>query len=237
VKNQYFGDINDYRLYGLLRLLIGSGASRTAICWMLTPDDDGTDGGFTGYLSQPERWKEFDPDLFDALRKTVLHNGPRDVRRIEDSILLPSCRFQGGLVVDDRQGRARYFQRFWKMAEGCDLVFFDPDNGMEVRSTPIGRKGSSKYLYWHELEHAYSLGHSVLVFQYFPRVKREVFVERLAGELSVRTGAPAVYSFCMPRFACFLLPSEVHANALGRRACMVSDVWGDEIRVRQHNGD
>jgi len=234
MKNQYFGDINDYRLYGLLRLLIGSGEIRTAVCWMLTPDDERTDGGFTEYLAQPERWRGFDPELFDALREIVLDNGSREVRVIEDSGLLPSCRFQAGLVADDRRERAQYFQRFCKMAEGCDLVFFDPDNGMEVRSKPIARKGSSKYLYWHELEHAYSVGHSVLVFQYFPRVKKSVFIERLAGELSARTGALVVYSFQTPRFACFLLPSDAHAEALARRAWAVSDVWGDEIRVRQH---
>jgi len=40
MKNQYFGDINDYRKYGLLRLLTDGGDIRTAVCWMLTPGDD-----------------------------------------------------------------------------------------------------------------------------------------------------------------------------------------------------
>jgi len=33
MKNQYFGDINDYRKYGLLRTLTG-GQIKTAVCWM-----------------------------------------------------------------------------------------------------------------------------------------------------------------------------------------------------------
>ena len=33
MKDQYFGDINDYRKYGLLRPIIASSG------WMLTPDD------------------------------------------------------------------------------------------------------------------------------------------------------------------------------------------------------
>ena len=47
MKNQYFGDINDYRKYGLIRILSNSGIIRTGICWMLTPDDTRTDGKFT----------------------------------------------------------------------------------------------------------------------------------------------------------------------------------------------
>jgi hypothetical protein len=44
MKNQYFGDINDYRKYGLLRGLSNRGEIRTAVCWMLTTDDGRGDG-------------------------------------------------------------------------------------------------------------------------------------------------------------------------------------------------
>jgi len=40
VKNQYFGDINDYRNYGLLRILISGGGIKTIVCWVLRPDDE-----------------------------------------------------------------------------------------------------------------------------------------------------------------------------------------------------
>jgi hypothetical protein len=39
MKNQYFGDINDYRKYGLLRMLHSTGDGRLLVAWMLTPDD------------------------------------------------------------------------------------------------------------------------------------------------------------------------------------------------------
>jgi hypothetical protein len=60
MKNQYFGDVNDYRKYGLIRLLTGRGEISTAVCWMLTPDDDRTDGKFTDYLGSPEKWRRSD---------------------------------------------------------------------------------------------------------------------------------------------------------------------------------
>jgi hypothetical protein len=60
VKNQYFGDVNDYRKYGLLRTLSGNGQYRIGVCWMLTADDGRTDGRFTGYLAVQQRWRQYD---------------------------------------------------------------------------------------------------------------------------------------------------------------------------------
>jgi hypothetical protein len=37
MKNQHFGDVNDYRRYGLLRTLRGT--SCLSIDWLLTKDD------------------------------------------------------------------------------------------------------------------------------------------------------------------------------------------------------
>ena len=39
MKNQYFGDVNDYRKYGLLRVLQREANLRCVVAWMLTPDD------------------------------------------------------------------------------------------------------------------------------------------------------------------------------------------------------
>ena len=66
LKNQYFADINDYRKYGLLRQLEKSGF-RIGICWMLTGLDGGSDGRLTSYVRDTEKWREFDPKLFDEL--------------------------------------------------------------------------------------------------------------------------------------------------------------------------
>jgi hypothetical protein len=50
MKNQYFGDINDYRKYGLLRRL-QAGLS-LCVCWTLTDDDGSSDGRFLEYLNR-----------------------------------------------------------------------------------------------------------------------------------------------------------------------------------------
>ena len=44
MKDQYFGDINDYRNFGLLRAILRASQLRLLIAWMLTPNDGSTDG-------------------------------------------------------------------------------------------------------------------------------------------------------------------------------------------------
>ena len=236
MKNQYFGDINDYRKYGLLRLLSGAREIKTAVCWMLTPDDARTDGRLIKYLERPEKWRQFDPPLFDHLRELVLGQSLRNVRGAETVAILPSCRFAPGLLPDDAEGRASYFETFNDIAGECDLVFFDPDNGIEVKSKPYGRKGSSKYVYWRELIASFCAGHSILIYQHFPHVKRAPFIEAKARALSVKTGAPEVYSFRTPHVLFLLAPQERHRRFFRATSQKVAEVWRSQIEVASHQG-
>jgi hypothetical protein len=235
MKNQYFGDINDYRKYGLMRALSGLGEITTAVCWMLTPDDGRTDGSFTDYLLQPDKWRHFDPPLFDHLTELVLHQHLRDVRGVETVAILPYCRFAPGVLPDDAEGRASYFETFAGVTEGCDLIFFDPDNGIEVLSKPYGRKDSSKYLYWHEIEDSFRAGHSLLIYQHFPRVKRDPYIRSKARELAEKTGAEEVLSFRTPRVLFLLAPQEERLQFFRDRSKEVADRWGSEIRPAHHS--
>jgi len=233
MKNQYFGDINDYRKYGLLRLLTG-GRIETAVCWMLTPDDGRGDGGFTGYLEQPEGWRHYDPELFDHVHESVLQRGLRDVSEIENSDLLPSCTFLSDVVPDESANRVAYFQQLTELARGCDLVFFDPDNGIEVKSKPCGRKGSCKYLYWREMEAFRKAGHSLLIYQHFPRVKRDPFIQNKAEQLMERTGAKGIFCFRTSYVAFFLVPQADSKNYFRCRSEVVAERWADQIVVAYH---
>lgn len=85
MKHQYVGDINDYRKYALLRALSEGGTNRVGVCWMLTPDDGGADGGKLAYLGQPERFRHFDPELFDILAHAASEPDRRRLQSIEDS--------------------------------------------------------------------------------------------------------------------------------------------------------
>ena len=93
MKNQYFGDINDYKKYSLIRTLSGQGEIETVVCWVLTQDDNRTDGSKIKYLAQPEKWQDYDPNVYDYLKKQVLDKGILSVAHIEHSNIIPNCRF------------------------------------------------------------------------------------------------------------------------------------------------
>ena len=90
MKEQYVGDVNDYRKYSLLRHLANAGL-RIGVCWMLTPPDGGRDGSKTAYLSQPEQWRHYEPDVFDLLKRVAGDPGIRRLREIEVSALFPAA--------------------------------------------------------------------------------------------------------------------------------------------------
>ena len=128
MKNQYFCDVNDYRKYGLIRLLQRQGGLKTLIGWMLTADDGRSDGKFTEYLGDHSRWSRFDPELYAQLRSWVGDGGVRSVGLIERSRLLGNTRYFSEIVPDTLLERRRYHRRLMRAPEGHQLVFLDPDN-------------------------------------------------------------------------------------------------------------
>ena len=234
MKNQYFGDINDYKKYGLLRILSNDGEIKIAFCWMLTGADKRGDGKFIDYLNHPDRWRAFDAQLFDSLRKCLIIHGNRNVIWAETKNIIPSAVFYSKLVSDNALERQQYFHQFLLVAEGSELVFFDPDNGLEVKSKPCGRKDSCKYLYWHELLKIYRAGHSVLLYQHFPRKKRADFISNLAGELSLQTEISEIISFGTSEVVFMLVPQNRHLDYFRQLSNVVKNVWSSEIVVAFH---
>ena len=234
MKNKYFGDINDYKKYGLLRLLGGQGELETAVCWILTADDDTTDGHRIQYLEQPEKWKGYDPTLFECLRELVIESRVRAVSALEQSNILPNCQFYSEVMEVNLASRQRFFRKFLDFARGADLVFFDPDNGLETRSVPIGRKNSSKYLYWSEVEATYSAGHSLLIYQHLPRRPRETFIHNIVSRFHTIAGVHRVFSYCTDHVAFFLIPQPCHEEFFIEHNVKISHSWGNLILVAEY---
>jgi hypothetical protein len=232
MKHQYFGDENDYRKYGLIRALAGPGALSVGVCWMLTPEDKRNDGRFTEYLGRPAQ-RRHDPTLYDALN-TAMATGVRHLDQVGRFDLLPGARFHSAIVPDRRPKRAEYFDSALAALGGVDLLFFDPDNGIEVPSKPRGRKDSSKFLFWDEIEAAYDAGHSVLIYQHFPREARPRFVARMASALGARTGAADVVTFSTSRVLFLLAAQEGHVAALRLGTEAVARAWKNQIETLQH---
>jgi hypothetical protein len=228
VKHQYVGDVNDYLKYGLLRTLTDRGRKSSFIAWLLTPDDDGPDGRRLGYLESPSLWRARDPELFDSLR-TAVRAGARSVGAIETAGVLPAARFFSEVVPQHEQHRRRQFEKMLSLAAGSELVFFDPDNGLEVSSCPPGRKDSPKYLLWRELADTYLAGHSVLVYQHFPRQARDEYIDVMSKRVAKGTGACEVLAFRTNHVVFFLAPQHSQTEFFVNRMSAVREQWRGEI--------
>ena len=231
MKNQYFGDINDYRKYGLLRALQSTGDGSLLVAWMLTPDDGGRDGGFRSYLEDTPTWANYDPDLFAGVADLLGSASQPSVSLIERSALLPRTRYHTAVVPDGRLERDGWRKDLLCAASGVDLVFLDPDNGIEVPSKPVGRKGSSKYVTWQEIEALWKTGCSLLIYQHFRREARQAFTERLVSELGRRTGACFTEAFRTPHVLFLLVAQDRHAQRFREVVPLLSERWNGQIEA------
>jgi hypothetical protein len=234
LKDQYFGDVNDFRKYGLLRAIAGSNGLTTGICWMLTPGDTRSDGNLLGYLAKTAEYRHRDPELFDWLKQVIEVEGDRRIARIEQSGLLGPAIFQSRLLADRQIDRVEYFSECADRFSGCDLVFFDPDNGLEIKSRPRGHRNSSKHVYWDEVCNAFQAGSSVLVYQHFIREKRAHFAARITRQLRERTNAAAVFSFRTPRVLFLLASQQRHVHAFRVRLKAIMPAWIRHLAVTEH---
>jgi hypothetical protein len=231
MKNQYFGDVNDFKKYGLLKQLSSDTEAEVAVCWTLTPDDTRSDGSRTGYLDDPGRWRALDPPLFDFVRSEVLEKGVRSVNALEQSDALPSCRYFTAPLDDQLAQRERYFDDFFRFAKGSDLVFFDPDNGLGITAIKRGKRGSSKYIYLCEIERAWVQRHSVLFYQHFPRRPRDAFLGKLVETLGQLPGLREVYFFVTSHVVFVLLPNEGHEPWIAAAVEKFRAQWESVVRV------
>lgn len=184
MKDQYTGDINDYAKYLLLRLARHS-FDPVIVAWMLTGGDSRGDGGRIQYLSQPQ-WRGEDPELYDSLR--LLIAGDRCIAGVERAGVLEGCVFASQPIDRSAEERERYFATLAQLVCSDSLVFFDPDNGLEVPSVPKHRREAHRYLFWDELSPFREADSSLLIYQHFPRVNRKLYLDRLLARLAEEMG-------------------------------------------------
>ena len=231
MKNQYFGDVNDYRKYGLLRAISLDTDWNILVAWMLTPDDGGPDGGKRKFLKAPDTWERYDSPLFNGLVDLLRSAPQRSVSLIEGSDLLPRASYYSAVVPDTRRERDAWRDGLLRAAKDVDLVFLDPDNGIEVKSKPIGRKGSSKYVTWDEIEGLWNAGSSLLIYQHFPRERRDPFILRMAKNLRSRTGADFVKAFRTSHVLFLLAAQNRHVQMFEGNIPLLAEHWNEEIEV------
>jgi hypothetical protein len=231
MKNQYFGDINDYVKYSILRAIQAESETRMLVCWMLTPNDQRGDGRLTSYLRDPARFRPIDPPLFDCLAGAV-EEGSRRVSVVEEADVLPRTTFYSSLLHDALLDREQFFGGLWSsLHDDHAVVFFDPDNGLAVNSVAKGARGSRRYLYWDEVRQTTARGHAVIIYRHFPRVPRDDFVRERLAQLAELTPGFSSFALYESRVAYLFGALPRHASWLRAGIRRAAGRWKGRLRT------
>ena len=214
------------------------------VVWYLVPDEGHNDDGkYIQYLDpsalNQQRYRLCDPLLYDTLRK-IIHSGRRNISSIRESQVFPcGTRFyEAELSFDSpdgqepmaREGRVSH-RRTWLLngleaTSNCDLVFVDPDNGLEVKVGPHEKRGL-KYVFFDELLLFLQRDQSLIIYHHIGRrgSALDQIQERLA-QIEERLGYTA-FAFLYRRGSArvfFIVPSPRHFMNLlsGTRRFMLS---------------
>ena len=186
---------------------------------MLTEGDGLTHGAKRNYLKKPEVWRAHDPALFDELAKAPASPQLSGPQRIEAEGIVPGATFFNEFVPDNRTERDSFHARCMAALADRDLVFFDPDNGLGVKSAPKGWKRSSKYVMLDEVADHYGAGRSVLIYQTFgQRLSRKAFVEGKEANLRAALAGASVSAFDTAHVVFLLAAHPEHAKRVAATA-------------------
>ena len=256
MQDRYTGDVGDFGKYGMLRRLCGlrDGAEplKLGVVWYrpapeAVESESAADGKHINYLSTgPEGlYQPCDPPLYAALREIVECNS-RSVEAVERAAMLGSdAVFYGGYIPDpgkrargeDRvRDRLRWVEDALETTGGCDVVFLDPDNGLEPQS--ISTTNAPKYVYLSEVEKWFGRGQSVVVYHHLGRNGTHAEqIARWLKRLGRRFGPAEIFALRFRRGtsrAFFVLATAEHAGVLRERAkALTAAPWGEHFDLHE----
>jgi hypothetical protein len=207
MQNRYVGDVGDYGKYALLRCLCGpdnNWSVRLGVVWCLFPDEKFTnDGKHISYLRSNE-FAQLDASLHEILN-VIVSAGRRNVAAISEYACLPSSTVFVSEPISIADGTPASAERIrhrdaWVKAclhqtQHCELVFFDPDNGLEVASVPKHHPKAGKYIYWDELEPFWQRGNTLLIYHH---LNRTVSAARQVEALALRFATEFDHAVIVP---------------------------------------
>ncbi len=246
MQDRYTGDLGDFGKYGLLRALCEptagemGGELSLGVVWYLVPDEQGTDDGkHTRYLcrspSHDAHFRSCDAALYDRLA-AIVRSGSRRVAQIRKRKILPKrtvfyealLTLEGLPTIGPAAREARLARRdAWVRSahyavRKCDVVFADPDNGLEVRAKRYHKRGP-KFAYFDELRPYVDKGQSLIIYQHTGHShSAEQQVEARLLQISEQLqGSPKPFALLYHRGTSrsfLVVPAKRHKNLLTTRA-------------------
>ncbi len=244
MRHNYTGDEGDFTKYALLRTLSGGGRERVlAVNWYLTVHaEKNAHGNMRRHLETPDKWAMLDQDLLTRFVQVFsrVQREARHVGLLEDAQMVgPLTRFfheplpTGELPTADRMAaREAWHARALAATAGADIVFLDPDNGVEVASRGPRSKWRCKYATYAEIGDYLDRGQAVVCYQHERRVAWSALVPGLADEMraaGVQMARPGFIAFGDRGFLLLARDHAVADRMLTQARTMRADVIGNDF--------
>ena len=215
MQNKYAGDVGDFGKFGLLNYLFSDKKWKIGVIWFLYPDEKNkNDGNHINYLSRPE-FVICDPDLINKLGQVACSSN-RNVKALEEiGILKPGTVYYGelldfyhnfpGQTKENKERRIilrrRWLQRAIEITKECNVLFVDPDNGLEIKSCPnLNQKKSGKYIYYSEIKELFKGKEVLVIYHHLNRHKNHG-----SHEQQIRNRAVDLYKLLPPQNSVFAI--------------------------------
>jgi hypothetical protein len=180
MQDKYVGDVGDFGKYVLLNEIYNqsNGNIKLGINWYkVEKEENNNDGKHIDYLKDTFKGKtsyiQCFPGLYNKL-KCIVQNNNRTLSEIEKCHILPenSIFYSKALPYSASDFKIRELKRIdWfkdslKHLENADIIFVDPDNGIECASTKKTKSNAIKYVFKDEIKDYYLKGKSVVIYNH-----------------------------------------------------------------------
>jgi hypothetical protein len=242
MQDRYVGDIGDFAKFGLLRYILSDLPQlKLGVQWYKVPDEiHNNDGRNIDYLASGNKFRDCDHDLYHALAAMVIA-GERTLSAVQKKgILSPNTLyFETPLTYEGvPSARRPEYRREWlKCANdalrNADVIFTDPDNGLEVKGIDRHDLKGPKFTFYDDLIPFAQSGKSLIIYQHATR--QGAFTDQIQRRLDVLRFKldPHITQFAVVRFrrvsarAFIFAMAKAHATALQDRIdAFVKGPWG-----------
>jgi hypothetical protein len=185
MQNKYVADVGDFGKYAMLRIIAKTDLS-LGVNWYLTPDEiHNLDGKHTTYLHK-DSYRGYDDELYCIL-KDIIDSNRRNVHSVQESDILPRYTVFYDSVMDltseSDPVKRRIIRQSWhntalNRLKDCQMIFLDPDNGLQVKSVSLTEQKGNKYIGLDELKDYYKLGKSIIFYNHRERKLEEDYLDK-----------------------------------------------------------
>jgi hypothetical protein len=258
MQNRYCCDHGDFAKFGLLRKLCARDTQgrrlRLGVVWYLIPDENHNDDGkFISYLEDNEynreRFRMCDPELWNEFR-TILSKGNRHVSefRIQQVCHESTVYYENVLEwpvsgnlqsIKGREERLRirtdWVNCGYEKTRDCQLVVFDPDNGLNVKTKRHASKGP-KYAFLDEVEPYYKRGQNLVIYQHVNRSRKvemqiQYRLQQIARKLNCHNAFSLLYHRGTARIF-LIIPADGDYEILRMRSeNLCQGAWGQHFEL------